>query len=96
MDERLAAGCEFLQFRAAALGQDGVAGVAGVDPDGPAVLGLVPPFGTAETAGPDQVSVVVRIDAPDRLHFGKKVFLANVPGFRDRPCLTRSFYNVPS
>lgn len=96
MLEGLTAGCQLLQFRAAALGEDGVAGIAIVGFDGPAILGLVVAIVAAETARPDHVAEVVRVNAPAGLHFWKKVFLANVPGFRDPPCLTRFFYNVPS
>ena len=78
------------------LGQDGVAGVTIVCFDGPVVLGLVVTIVTLETAGPEHLVEVVRVSAPAGLHFRKKVFLANVPGFRDPPCLTRSCYNVPS
>ena len=51
MFERLAARRQFLQFRAAALGEDGVAGVAIVGFEGPAVVGFVVAVVTPETAG---------------------------------------------
>lgn len=73
-----------------------MAGVAIVGFDGPVVLSLVVAVVAAETAGPEYVVEVIRASAPAGLHFRKKVFLANVPGFRDLSCPMRSCYNVPS
>src|SRR5450759_4180397 len=84
MFERLAAGRHLLQIRAAALREDGVAGVAVVGFDGSlAVLGLVIAIVTTETAGPDHVADVVWINAPVGLHLGEEIVPVNLLHHRD-------------
>src|SRR5208283_10114 len=58
--------------------KDGVAGVAIVGFDGPAILGLVVAVVTTETAGPDHVAEVVRINAPIGLHLWEKIVTVNL------------------
>ena len=71
-------GRQLLQFRAAALGEDGMAGIAVVGLDGLfAVVGLVRAVMAAETAGPEHVAEVVRIHAPVGLHFRKEIVRVN-------------------
>src|SRR5450756_2605848 len=84
MFERLTAGRHLLQIRAAALREDGVAGIAVVGFNGSlAVLGLVIAIVTTETAGPDHVADVVRINAPVGLHLGEEIVPVNLLHHRD-------------
>src|ERR1035438_9829582 len=84
VNEFLATGRERVHFLADPLREDGVAGVAVIGLDGQLlVFGLVPAVVTTETAGPDHMAEVVRINAPVGLHFGEEIIAVNLLHRRD-------------
>lgn len=70
---------ELIEFRARALGENCMAGIAVVRLDGKfSVFGLVQPIVTSETARPDHVTDVVGIRAPVGFHLREEIVLVNL------------------
>src|ERR1035437_6225981 len=83
--EFLALGRELIQFGAAALRQDGMAGIAVIGFDGAlAVGGLVQSIMAPEAARPVFVANVVRIGLPTGLHLGEEVIRVDLLHGADR------------
>ena len=79
MIELLAFGRELLRFRATALCQDGVAGLAVIGFDGKlAISRLMQAIVAPEAARPVFVADVVGIGAPTGLHLGEEVVVVDL------------------
>jgi hypothetical protein len=81
VEESVALGIEFFQFFAAALPEDGVAGVATIGRDCFfAIGGFVVAVMAAEAAIPFLVADVIGIGAPVRFHLGEEIGFVNLVG----------------
>ena len=91
VEKAIAFGVQFLELLAAALGQNGVAGVAiaGLDRF-VAVGGFVQAVVAPKAAGPFFVAEIIRIGPPVRFHLRKEVGLVNPLDFVDESHSRRS------
>ena len=77
MEKRVTFGAQLLQLVAAALCEDGVAGVAVTGLNGPCVCAFVGAIMASEATGPFFVADIVGISAPIRFHLREYVVLEN-------------------